>query len=177
MNRNPKTKKLHRVQIALLAAAVCCGSAAVGTSLAKMASGDGDFGRTRASSFVIETSAVSTENLSLNADKTSDSCTFTVSNHREDHVSEAAIKYSVTVTLPERLNDEIQMNLFAQDGSEIPTASQSEDGLVYTYEAGSFKPVQAEQNEFRLEFAAENGLTQDFTMNGIEISVCAEQTN
>lgn len=103
---------------------------------------------------------------------TQSACQFYVTNGD----SEVALEYTITISLPEALPTGVTMALLDAQGSEC-TLVNPENTYTYTY-TSTFAAGTEAKHAYALTFTGdENTVTGNYTIEGIQISVTAEQIN
>ncbi len=131
----------------------------------------------RAAKFVID--VTEDENNSLIIDTTSGQSSaqyaFSVSNNDGISTSEVSQKYSVVMTLPSALPDEITATLEKENGGVI-AANISTDKKTYTFaKAGTFSEGTPLVDNFILKFTVNGTPVEEISIVGIHLEVKTEQ--
>lgn len=133
--------------------------------------------------FAVTVTSPTTTNININSNVTPDnaesaylgSTSFTVSNKSGNRINQVTTSYKVVVVLPTALAKEIKMTLDNNNATSI-------SGNTYTFSNSSmkFQPGVSKTNTHKLTFNAYDykvNTTQKITLNGIKISVVADQVD
>lgn len=126
-----------------------------------------------------ETTTANTITLDKPNGSTTASYSFSVSNAKNGTVSEVSLSYKIIVNLPDALPTGVTVNLVKSGSTAEHTATISNSNKTYTFSNSSFTfPAgSAATHSYTLNFVGGGSLVESKILNGITVSVTAEQIN